>query len=202
MGEYTLDSIVAMLISPKSQGRPLDKMKPFASTMISFGTFVQASIPLEVEKEEQAIRDWIYGGEESHTTIVKTPISPTHYGKSYALLQKMGYQDQGSLSNNGHALVEPLSHTNGKPSKDTTRLEYGTQEDLHKCSNNFLSASDSDSDTNQSFTYSRTPMAMVGDVIPSTSLLWGEEHTISDNKVEASTSTLQDTYESNFRDRQ
>ena len=40
MGEYTLDSIVTMPISPKSYGRPLRKMKPFASTMTIFGTFV------------------------------------------------------------------------------------------------------------------------------------------------------------------
>ena len=53
-----------------------------------------------------------------------------HYGKGYSLLQRMGYQGQGPLSNNGHALVEPLSHTNGRPSKDTTRLGYGAQEAL------------------------------------------------------------------------
>ena len=69
-----------------------------------------------------------------------------------------------------------MSHTNGKPSKDTIGLEYGTQEDLPKCSNNFPLASDLDSDTDQSFTHSRTLVAMVDDVIPSTSLLWGEEH--------------------------
>ena len=59
----------------------------------------------------------------------------------------MGYQGQGPLNNNGHALVEPLSHTNGRPSKDTTRLGYGAQENLPKCSNNSPSASDSNSDT-------------------------------------------------------
>ena len=35
---------------------------------------------------------------------------------------------QGPLSNNGHALVEPLSHTNGRPSKYTSGLGYGNQE--------------------------------------------------------------------------
>ena len=40
---------------------------------------------------------------------------------------------------------------------------------------------------------------MVDDVIPSTSLLWGEEHTTSDN--EAPISTPQDPHESSFGDR-
>ena len=134
--------------------------------------------------------------------MVTTPISPRCYGKGYMLLQKMGYQDQGPLSKNGHALVEPLSYTNGRPSKDTTRLGYGTQEDLLECSNDSLSASNSNSDMDQSLTHYRTPVAMVDDVIPSTSLLWGEEHTTSDNETEAPISTPQDTYESGFRDRQ
>ena len=93
-----------------------------------------------------------------------------------------------------------MSHTNGKPSKDTTGLGYGTQEDIPKCSNNTLLASDLDLDTDQSFTHSRTLVAMIDDVIPSTSLLWGEEHTTSDN--EAPISTPQDPHESDFRDRQ
>ena len=45
--------------------------------------------------------------------IVSTPISPKHYGKGYKLLQQMGYQGQGPLSNNGHTLIEPLSHIDG-----------------------------------------------------------------------------------------
>ena len=112
----------------------------------------------------------------------------------------MGYQGQGHLSNNGHTLVEPLSHTNGRPSKDTTGLGYSAQEDLPECSNNSPSTSDSDSDTNQSFTCSRIPIAMVDDVIPSTSLLWSEEVIASDS--EAPISTPQDSHESNFKDRQ
>ena len=44
---------------------------------------------------------------------VSTPISPKHYGKGYKLLQQMGYQVQGPLSNNVHALLEPLSHMDG-----------------------------------------------------------------------------------------
>ena len=103
------------------------------------------------------------------------------------------------MSNNGHALIEPLSHTNDRPSKDTTRLGYGTQEDLPKCFNNFPLASDSDLDLDQSFTHSRTPAAMMDDAIPSTSLLWGDEHTTSNN--EAPISTPQDPHEPSFRDR-
>jgi hypothetical protein len=55
MGEYTLDSIAAMPTSPKSYGRPSDKAKPSASAMTVFGTFVQSSVPLEAEKEEQVL---------------------------------------------------------------------------------------------------------------------------------------------------
>ena len=120
--------------------------------------------------------------------MITTPISPTHYGKGYSLLQKMGYQGQGPLSNNGHALVEPLSHTNGRPSKDTTRLVYGAQEDILEFSNNSPLVSDSDLDTDQSFTCPRVLATMVDDVIPSTPLLWGEETTTSDSEVPISTS--------------
>ena len=109
----------------------------------------------------------------------------------------MCYQGQGPLSNNGHALVEPLSHTNGRPSKDTTGLGYGTEEDLPKCSKNPSSASDSNLDTDQSFTHSRALVATIGDVIPSTSLLWGEESSSSDTLVP----TSQHLHEDSFRGR-
>lgn len=52
MGEYTLDSIATMHVSPKSYAKPSNNMKPSTFTMIVFGTFVQAIVPLEVEKEE------------------------------------------------------------------------------------------------------------------------------------------------------
>ncbi len=77
-------------------------------------------------------------------------------------------------------------------------MGYGTQEAIPKCSNGSPSLSDSDSDTNQSFTHSRVPTVMVDDVIPSTSLLWGEESISSDPLV----STSQDLHEDSFRGRQ
>ena len=86
MGEYTLDSIVAMPISPKFYGKPVGKMKSHESAMTIFDTFVLSFVPLEAKKEEQVVKDWIYRGEEDPTTMVTTPISPTHYGKGYALL--------------------------------------------------------------------------------------------------------------------
>lgn len=76
MGEYTLDSITTLPVSPRSYGKLNTAKKPFTSTMTLFGTFVQSSIPLEVEKEEQAIKDWIYREEEDKEVIVTTPISP------------------------------------------------------------------------------------------------------------------------------
>ena len=86
-----LNSIVAMLISPKFYVKESSKMMPSKSTMTIFDTFVQSSIPLEVEKEEQEIRDWIYRGEEDDISMVATPISPKFYGKGYTLLQQRGY---------------------------------------------------------------------------------------------------------------
>ena len=62
MGEYTLDSIMEMPISPKLYGIPSGKMNPSTSTMTIFDTFVQSFVSLEAEKEEQAIKDWIYRG--------------------------------------------------------------------------------------------------------------------------------------------
>ena len=87
MGEYTLDSIVAMPISPKSYGSPIGKMKSQESTMIVFDTFVTSSVPLEAEKEEQVVKYWISRGEEDYNTSITTPISPMRYGKGYSLLQ-------------------------------------------------------------------------------------------------------------------
>ena len=55
--------------------------------MTVFDTFVPSSIQLEVEKEEQAVKDCIYRGEEDYTTSITTPISPMRYGKGYSLLQ-------------------------------------------------------------------------------------------------------------------
>ena len=45
-------------------------------------------------------------------------------------------------------------------------------------------------------------MAQMGDNLPSTSLLWGEEFTPSDVTFEASTSRGNEPNEPNFRDRQ
>ena len=114
MGEYTLDSIVALPVSPRSYGKPSTKKKPSASTMTLFGTFVQSSVPLEAEKEEQAIKDWIYREEiDENEVTVTTPISPKRNGKGYKMLANMGYQGHGSLTGHKKALVEPISHTQG-----------------------------------------------------------------------------------------
>ena len=115
MGEYTLDSVAALPLSPWSYGRSSAKKKPSASAMTLFGTFVQSSIPLEAEKEEQTIKDWIYRGENDEKEVtITTPISPQQYGKGYKLLANMGYQGHGSLIGNKKALTEPLSHTQGR----------------------------------------------------------------------------------------
>lgn len=40
MGEYTLDSIISLSVSPKSYGKASNKMKPSALAMIIFRAFV------------------------------------------------------------------------------------------------------------------------------------------------------------------
>ena len=197
MIKYTLDSITTMPISPKSYDRPLDKMKFSASTMTMFGTFVQASVPLKGKKEEQAIKDWIYKGEEDIVTIT-TPISPKNYGKHYEILQQMGYQGQGPLRNNRHTLAKPLSCIDGQQPKDNIGQGYGAKDDLPKCSRDAPMTNDSDTDMDESLLYA---MAQMGDSLPSTSLLWGEECTLNDDTTEASTSRGNEPNESNFRDR-
>ena len=91
MGEYTLDSVASLPLSPRSYGRPSAKKKLSVSSMTLFGTFVQSSNYLEAEKEEQAIRDQIYRGDNDEKEVtVTTPISPKQYGKGYKLLANMG----------------------------------------------------------------------------------------------------------------
>ena len=86
MGKYTLDSIVALPVFPRSYGKPTTAKKPSASAMTLFGTFEQSLVTLEAEKEEQAIKDWIYREEEDEEVTVTTPISPKRYGKGYKFL--------------------------------------------------------------------------------------------------------------------
>lgn len=97
----------------------------------------------------------------------------------------MGYQGHGPLSNNGHALVEPLSHSDGRPSKDTIGLGYGVDNDIPEYSRNTPVLSDSDLDVKES---PLCTMAQMEDYLPSTSLLWGVECMPTNDTVEASTS--------------
>ena len=64
MRKFTLDYISSLLVSPQSYVRHSEKSNPSSSSMTIFGTFVQSTIPLEEEKEDQAIKDWIYREEE------------------------------------------------------------------------------------------------------------------------------------------
>ena len=133
MGEYTLDSISALPVSPRSYGKPSTTKKPFSSAMILFGTFMQSSVPLEAEKEEQAIKDQIYREEEDVEVIVTTPISPKRYGKGYKFLTKMAYQGHGSLIGHKNALVEPLSHTQDRDTRDIVGLGFRLDNDIPTC---------------------------------------------------------------------
>lgn len=170
MGEYTLDSIVALPVSPWSYWKPTTTKKPSASSMTLFGTFVQSAVPLEAEKEEWAIKDWIYREEEDEEVTVTTPIFPKRYGKGYKILTKMGYQGHGSLTGHKNALVEPLSHTQGRDTRDTIGLGFGLENDIPTCDQRLLMSSElEDDDPPMIATTSQDE-----DFVPLTSLHWGE----------------------------
>ena len=144
--------------------------KPFTSAMTLFGTFVQSLVPLEAKKEEQAITEWIYGDEENEEVIVTTPISPKIYGKGYKILAKMGYQGHGSLTGHKNALVEPLSHPQGRDTGDTSGLGFGLENDIPTCDRRLPMSSESEDDD---------PLIIATtsqdkEFAPLTSLLWGE----------------------------
>ena len=84
-------------------------MKPSSSAMTLFDTFVQPSVSIEDEKEDVAIRDWIYREEKYVHNENFTP-SPKAYGRGYTFAKKMGYPGHGPLSNRLDARVEPLDH--------------------------------------------------------------------------------------------
>jgi hypothetical protein len=131
MEEYTLDSIVVLSISPHSYGKSSKKMRPSSSSMTIHGTFVQSSIPLEQEKEDQVIWGSIYRKEENIDEItLTTPISPKRYGKGYHFLRKMDYQGHIPLNDNIESLTKPASHTNKRKSGDTIGLGYGVDDSL------------------------------------------------------------------------
>lgn len=47
MGEYTLESIFALLVPPHSYGKLSENLKPSSLAMIIYGTFVQCLVSLE-----------------------------------------------------------------------------------------------------------------------------------------------------------
>lgn len=197
MGEYTLDSIVALPVSPRSYGKPSEKLKPSTFVMTIFGTFIQSFIPLEVEKEDQAIRDQIYREEEDvEEVLVTTPISPKRYGKRYKFLQNMSYHGQGSLTGDKKALFEPLSHTEGCQNRDTTRLGFRLEDELPRFNKRAPMFSELEDD-DPPFS---TTILQEEDFMPPTSLLWGEEPMVTHNYVEAYTSKTHESNDSDHED--
>ena len=99
-------------------------MRPFSSAITLFDTFVQLLIPIQDEKEDVAIRDWIYT-EEKYMHNEKFTPSPKPYGRGYTFVKKMGYPRHGSLSNRLDARAKPLDHGLFEPkSKKSTGLGY------------------------------------------------------------------------------
>ena len=64
-------------------------------------------MPIQDEKEDVAIRDWIYREKKYMHNENFTP-SPNAYGRGYALVKKMGYAGHGPLSNRLDVRAKPL----------------------------------------------------------------------------------------------
>ena len=95
----------------------------------------------------------------------------------------MGYQGHGSLTRNKKVQAEPLSHTQGRITWDTTRLGFGSADDTPLPTKNVPISSDSEDDD--------SPIMVITshdeDLVPTTSLLWGDDAPNAINDVEAST---------------
>ena len=125
MGEYTLDSIFMMPISPKSYGRPIGKMKSQESTMIVFDTFVPSSIPLEAKKEDHvSVEPLSCGGSLPSSTSSNTHTSPK---ASESFTNSSSNKDPKDFH------VVPYSYPQGLPLKET-------QANLHLAENTFDNA--------------------------------------------------------------
>ena len=121
--------------------------------------------------------------EPTNEVIHNTPISPKKYGECYQFYKIMGYPRHGHLEDDKCFLGEPMIHTNGCTSKDTTSLGYGVDDNLPIYDHESPTTSDVDNEIQ--------PMAktiLVEDFIPSTSIIWGENELHNDHSVEASTS--------------
>ena len=59
MGWYQLNSLVSLLVSPRSYGKPSEEMISSSSAMTLFDTFVQSLVPIQDEKEDVIVRGYI-----------------------------------------------------------------------------------------------------------------------------------------------
>lgn len=109
MGDYKIDSFTKLPISPRSYGKPSQDMKPSSSAMTLFDKFVESLVLIQEEKEEVAIRDWIYR-EEKYLHNENFAPSPRAYGRGYTLVKNMGYPRHGPLSHQLDAKAEALNH--------------------------------------------------------------------------------------------
>ena len=90
-----------------------------------------------------------------------------------------------------------MSHAKGWQPKDAIGLGYGVEDDLLEFTRDAPMTSDSKFDTNET---PITIVAYIGDYIPSTSLIWGEEFTPDNDVFEASTSRGNEQNEFNIRE--
>lgn len=181
MGEYWLDSIATLPFFPCSYGKPSNDKKPLSSIMTCYGTLFQSSIPLEDEREEQAIRHWVYRGKEPEEVVLTATISPEKYGKRYEFLTKMGYPRHGPLSDKKHALIEPMSYTTKRKSKDKNGLGFSNTQPIFDLS---PEKSESKEETLSTPVFDQNKEKK----FPSTTILWNEEGSPFEHDDKAPTS--------------
>ena len=168
MGGYQLDSFAKMPVSPRTYGKPSQEMKPSSSTMTLFDKFVESSVPIQDEKEEVAIRDWIYKEEKYQHNENFSP-SPKYYGRGYTFVKKMGYPGYGPLSHRLDARAEPLNHDLfARKSKKPVGLGFMNN---NKCTVPISDRRDSKDDT-EYVPDLTNQQDITDDWVPSTNLLW------------------------------
>lgn len=96
-----------MLPSPRTYGQPSTSTQQSSQpTTILDDRFVRVGT-LEEESEDKAILNWIYKDEEASTSE-NISIKIDQCGKGKTILEKMGYEGQGTIGKIKEGIVEPI----------------------------------------------------------------------------------------------
>lgn len=102
MDDYKIEpilSLVSLPPSPKQLGKPSKAMRTQTLTpnIIYDGLFVHSSTSLVDEIEEDVVLKWLFKEDSQNEEVRHFDISPTQYGPSYKMIQRMGYPGIGPL---------------------------------------------------------------------------------------------------------